>query len=178
MAAIAGHDNGLLAEIAAFRVADRLPGAADFHDETLFIHVRAVHGPASLDAEHVVRLTSRRRCAGGTQGAPDPVRRRERTVDVVTGQTEHAVLAQDERHFGLRSLTLPARLELRQARNSNGQSFAKDGAGLRTRQMELGIVMRRVEQLHLLADQVAIQVFDDRFAHARSRVDPQAGFLL
>jgi hypothetical protein len=148
VAAIAGHDDRLLAEIAPLGVANCLARAADFDDEALFIHVLPVNGKAGLHAENLIRIAPCRRRARGAQRAPDLGGLAVRTKDVEPPYTEHAVRTVCER--------------------------PQDRTGLRTGQMHLGRVVRGVTQLDLFADEMAVQMFEDGTTHARSRIDPQA----
>ncbi len=60
MAAVARHDDRLLAEIAALGVADCLLGAVHLDDETVFVNFLAEHGDTGLNAEEVVYFAADR----------------------------------------------------------------------------------------------------------------------
>ena len=53
MPPVSSHDDWFLAEIAAFRIRNRLFRAAGFHHEAVFVNIYAVNRHACFDAKYV-----------------------------------------------------------------------------------------------------------------------------
>jgi membrane protease YdiL (CAAX protease family) len=98
MAAVAGHHDRLLAQIAPFGVTDRIR-SADFHDKPILVHVHAVQGQARLNPEHFEHIRRTRRCSRGEQLLPQGRGRICRGEEVVTGQPQDIVASDAQDAF-------------------------------------------------------------------------------
>jgi hypothetical protein len=89
LAAVAGHDNRLLAEVASLGVADGPRRQPDLDDETVLVHVLAVDRRAGFDAEDLERLQPCRAGARTEESLPGGNRLVAWADNVVTRNAKH-----------------------------------------------------------------------------------------
>ncbi len=168
MAAIAGHDNRLLAEIAPLGIADGPGGSADLDDEAVLVHVWPVGGRARLDAEDLVRLRPGRAGTAGDHGLPYLRGLLDRAEDVVTRQAQRIVPAHLTGDAGRIDLLVTqfgwGRFGVRQ--------FTDDGRRRGPRKVHLGEFAGVVKELDLLTDPMAVEVLQHLLGQGTGHVQP------
>jgi hypothetical protein len=169
----AGH--GFLADVAALGETNRPLHSRHFLWEIGIVDVQPVNRRAGLDAKGVVRLKSGGSCPARNQGRPQhggSVLFTEKVVSEHAQRLAAAKPAIDPREC-LRRV-----LKLDKIRYSVPERLLEHGWRLWPGQVHLGEVVRPVRQFDLFGNEIPIQVLEDLFAHARSRVQTEQALAL